>query len=472
MSRRRTRSFSIALLATFAASGCVAPAAEPAADPATEIAESAKHLGVGDLLNQIIAALIPMGYNVHTNLYDAKTQNFEPIQAGADVERGRALFGIAADLQTEDTTEALFEGFSVAANAEIVSNGRSCFTCHRGADVNFGFAPPPMSASVPADDPLFTGLDADAQQDPDGLFNMENFALMKYRPGRFNQARSQDDPFRQVFFWRKSVSLVNVAFQHGFLNDGRGRAMFETDRGAIFSHTQEGDERFDDLIDPQDLDDLQAFQFSLVSDERLLALRDTSDPLHETLVNDPFYTVDIETPAQERGRQVFVRNCMSCHNAPNVFNNAASLETLGTDGIDPGFPVPAPHVGRNFNVGVSERNRHDLRFTLPLPGGSFEPIVLPLANENGTMNMHTVTFDIGLAATTGRTVDIGRFKVPQLRNVRNLAPYFHDNSAATLEEVVDYFNGPYYNNSVDGRRQRIRMNAQQRADLLEFLNVL
>ncbi len=471
MSTHRTVVARAAILASLGLAACVG--AEPEAPAGSEdVLESAKHLGVSDLLQEIINALVPQGYNIHTNLYDARHQNFEPIMDDASIERGRALFGVAEDMQTQDNSGALFEGFSVVANAEIVSNQRSCFTCHRGQDVNFGLAPPPMSNSIPEDDPFFTGLHADAQQDPDGLFNIENFALMKYRPHRFNQARSQDDPFRQVFFWRKSVALVNTAFQHGFLNDGRMRSIFETDRGAIFSHTQEGDLRFDDIVDPQDIRDLNAFQFSLVSDVRLNALRDPTDPLHDTLVNDPFYTVNIQTGQQERGRQVFVRYCMSCHNAPNVFNNTAGVEPLGTDGLNPEFPVPAPHVGRNFNIGVSERNRHNLRFTLPMPDGSFETIVLPLANEDGSMNMHPVTFDIGLAATTGRSIDIGRFKVPQLRRISQLAPYFHDNSAATLEEVVDYFNGPHYNNSVDGRRRPIHLTPKQRQDLLAFLYIL
>lgn len=456
--------FRFALVAGMSAAGC----SGDDVNPSSELADSTKAAGI----DRLIEDLIPAGYNIHTNLYDGQRQNFEPLQPGASVERGRTLFGVAGDLQTEDATGALFEGYSAAAHAEIVSNGRTCFTCHRGNDVNFGLAPPPLSASVPPDDTLFTGVQADAQGDPDALSNLENLGLFKYRPNRFNQARTQDDPFRQVFFWRKSVALVNSAFQHGWLNDGRGRSILEADRGAIFSHTQEGDTRFDDLIATQDFNDLHAFQFSLVSDERLLALRDPAHPLHDALHDDPFYTVEISTPAQERGRQVFERHCMTCHNAPNVFNGAASLETLGTDGLDADYPVPGPHVGRNYNVGVSERNRHGLRFTVPQPDGTFSHVVIPLANENGTMNMHTVRFDIGLAATTGRTVDIGRFKVPQLRNVRNLAPYFHDNSAATLEEVVDYFNGPFYNNSVDGRRQPIHLTPEERADLLEFLEIL
>lgn len=69
-------------------------------------------------------------------------------------------------------------------------------------------------------------------------------------------------------------------------------------------------------------------------------------------------------------------------------------------------------------------------------------------------------------------VDIGRFKVPQLRMLLNNAPYFHDNSAATIEEVVDYFLSDWYNNSPDGRNYPIRLNERERKALIEFLEIL
>jgi cytochrome c peroxidase len=439
---------------------------------AASCADQGDSLGDVGSSSEALHQLLPAGYNIFLNLYDVRHQNFEPIQPGSDADHGRALFGVAADLRTEDPSEGIFEGFSVAAGREIVSNGRTCFTCHRGADVSFGMPRAPLSASIPASDPLFTGIEADAQGDPDAAYNLENLALLKYRPNRFHPARSEDDPFRQVFFWRKSPALVNIAFAHGHLNDGRGRALLETDRGAMLGHTQSGDDRFDDLLPFQNFLDLTAFQFSLVSDPRLLALRDPEDPLHDRLVNDPFYTVEVHTRAERRGKAVFQRYCMSCHNAPNVFNNAAALEVLGTDGHDPGNPVPGPHIGHNYNIGVAERNLHDLRFTRYVGPGQYEPIVLPLANEDGSINMHTVTFDVGLAASTARSVDVGRFKVPQLRNLRNIGPYFHDNSAQTLEEVVDYFNSDAYNHSADGWRRPIHLTPRERADLLAFLNVL
>jgi hypothetical protein len=416
-----------------------------------------------------LVALNTGTYNLHLQ----ETATFEGVQPGSDPVRGRQLFGLAADLETEDSSQALFQGPSKAFGGTVVSNGRSCFTCHRGVQAtHLGLQPPPLSASVPLNDPLFTGFEADSQGDPDGFYNLDQLGVIKYRPIRFNLTRSESDPYRQAFGWRKSIRLVNVAFGHSFLNDGRGRAMFEVDRGAVFSHTQTSDVRFDDLFTVQDGNDMAAFQFSIFSDPRLAALLDPNDPMYATLVNDPFYTVNITTQAQARGRDVFAANCMSCHNTPNVFANISNVQALGDSTRPPNYPSFAPTVGRLFDIGVAERNRLNLRFSHDNGDGTFTPIVLPVANEDGTTTNFTITYDPGLGLITGRTLDLGRFKVPQLRGVAQNAPYFHDNSAFSLEEVVDYFNSDDYNNSRDGSRYPIHLNAKQRADLLAFLRIL
>ncbi|MEZ4437612.1 MAG: hypothetical protein R3B72_00865 [Polyangiaceae bacterium] len=408
------------------------------------------------------------GYNLHLE----DTIRFTPLQPGADAEAGRQRFGVSADLLSEDSAGALFEGFSAAAGRVITGNGRSCFTCHRGLDTSFGMPKPPVTASVPLTDPMFTGINADAQGDPRAMALIDNHALFKYRPNRFNLSRPDTDPYRQVFFWRKSQPLMNLAFTHGFLNDGRGRAMFETDRGAVFSHTQETDDRFDDLFPVSDGNNMEAFQRTLITDPVLEALLDPNDPMHDTLVNDPFYTVNVQTASEHRGQKVFEKYCFNCHSMPNVFGNRDNVTPLGHDDIDPDFPTHGPGTLRTFNIGISEANFLNLEFTRYVGPGQYEDIVLPLINEDGSTLNVTVDMDLGLAATTGRVADIGRFKVPQLRNVKNLGPYMHDNSLETLADVVEYFDSPAYNQSEDGKRFPIHLNHKQKQDLLAFLELL
>lgn len=406
------------------------------------------------------------------NLHLQNRLRFDPVAPGSDAAHGRALFGLAADSDALDTSQALFEGPSQEYQGVVVSDGRACASCHRGFTDNLGMPRPPLSDTISADDALFTAIDADAAGDPDAFANLDGLGLVKYRPNRFDYTRSENDPLRQVFFWRKTPHLVNTAFQHGYLNDARGRVLRDAIRGAIFAHTQFTDTQFGDLVSEQDVADMQAFQFEdTLSDPRLAALLDPSDPMFQTLADNPFYTVPVETEAQRRGQEVFEENCLACHNVPNVFNNLSNVDPLagGRSNVNPAF---APSVARTFDIGVAERNFNNLRFTRYAEDGTFHDIVVPLANENGSINYHRVTFDIGLAASTGRSADIGRFKVPQLRKIKDLGPYFHDNSAATLEDVIDYFDSPAYNFSRDGRRHPISMTDEEKQDLLQFLLIL
>jgi cytochrome c peroxidase len=51
--------------------------------------------------------------------------------------------------------------------------------------------------------------------------------------------------------------------------------------------------------------------------------------------------------------------------------------------------------------------------------------------------------DKGRFEVTGDKNDLGKFKVPGLRNVAVTAPYMHDGSMKTLREVIDYYDNPY-----------------------------
>lgn len=47
--------------------------------------------------------------------------------------------------------------------------------------------------------------------------------------------------------------------------------------------------------------------------------------------------------------------------------------------------------------------------------------------------------DTGLHSVTRRADDMGRFRAPTLRNIAVTAPYMHDGSVATLDEVIDHY---------------------------------
>jgi cytochrome c peroxidase len=91
--------------------------------------------------------------------------------------------------------------------------------------------------------------------------------------------------------------------------------------------------------------------------------------------------------------------------------------------------------------------------------------------------------DTGLMMETGNPADMGKFRAPTLRNIVYTAPYFHDGSAATLDDVLAHYAAggrtilPPSPNAGDGATSPLKgpfvrgftLTAQQTADLLAFI---
>lgn len=81
--------------------------------------------------------------------------------------------------------------------------------------------------------------------------------------------------------------------------------------------------------------------------------------------------------------------------------------------------------------------------------------------------------DLGRYSQTKIDPDRGAFKTPTLRNVALTAPYMHDGSEKTLKQVVDYYAGGANSNpQLDSAIQAIKLTAQERSDLVAFLEAL
>ena len=93
--------------------------------------------------------------------------------------------------------------------------------------------------------------------------------------------------------------------------------------------------------------------------------------------------------------------------------------------------------------------------------------------------------NVGIYQYTSRPEDIGKFKVPTLRNIALTAPYMHDGSARTLDNVLDHYaaggrtivNSPYAGNgsqnpNKDPLIRGFKLSSQDRADLIAFLQSL
>lgn len=85
--------------------------------------------------------------------------------------------------------------------------------------------------------------------------------------------------------------------------------------------------------------------------------------------------------------------------------------------------------------------------------------------------------DLGRFAISLDSSDLGKLKVPGLRNIAITAPYMHNGQFQTLEEVVDYYDNP--NQFVQGSINRdsllqapLQLSPSEKEDLIQFLHAL
>jgi cytochrome c peroxidase len=132
------------------------------------------------------------------------------------------------------------------------------------------------------------------------------------------------------------------------------------------------------------------------------------------------------------------------------------------------------HGGFNFTDSTTHENARVDRF-------GFHNTGLYNLDANGAYPVDNT----GLFDMTGERRDMGRFRAPTLRNVAVTAPYMHDGSIATLEDVIAHYerggrlivDGP---NTGDGRRSPFKseflrsfeLTDEERSDLVSFLHAL
>ena len=141
--------------------------------------------------------------------------------------------------------------------------------------------------------------------------------------------------------------------------------------------------------------------------------------------NVPGLNGRLEDPVR---RPLLNGTCTVCHDTPNVGNHSVPMA---------------------LNIGVADGSRR----TADLP--------LYTLRRRATGETILVT-DPGRAMVTGKWNDIGKFKGPVLRALAARPPYFHDGSAATLADVIKFYD----------TRFQARFTEQEKADLLAFLQAL
>lgn len=131
------------------------------------------------------------------------------------------------------------------------------------------------------------------------------------------------------------------------------------------------------------------------------------------------------------GQAVINGTCTTCHDSPNVGNHS--------------FPVP-------LKIGTTD---YPTEAALDISG-------LPIYTVQCTNGTTLQVTDLGRALVTGNCADIGKVKGPILRGLAARAPYFHNGAAATLNDVVEFYN----------ERFNLNLTNQQKSDLVAFLQTL
>jgi cytochrome c peroxidase len=135
----------------------------------------------------------------------------------------------------------------------------------------------------------------------------------------------------------------------------------------------------------------------------------------------------------------FNGTCTTCHNTPNVGNHSVPLAI--NIGITDYPPVPALNIS-----GLPV-------YTIHCDAGAVTPV---------GKGSDIQTTDPGRALVTGKCADIGKTKGPILRGLASRAPYFHNGSAATLHDAVNFYD----------QRFKLNLTEGQKDDLVAFLNTL
>jgi cytochrome c peroxidase len=462
------------------------------------------------------------------------TSDAEPIRPSDEVRSEQVA---ETAIQLLSPSDDAHPGRSLFETALPGSNGRSCATCHV-LDEDTTLLPASVDArfDVNPADPLFNRLDADDPEAPLPSFDHLRKGLVRVSlPLADNldvidlDGRVITPPDRTIFVWRGVPSVANVAITAPYQLDGRQATLEGQAQAALTSHSQ-GPE-----VERRPLELVAGFQRELFSSPRaafvarLLAL---GLPLDEVPIPEEFMPLTLQ---EKRGRDVYDAACQACHGSAStdrIVNREVHdlfFAELGADGnvrfeIGAEGPVALPlarpedeflNVGFGYasylgQVGIApafnddvELPRYRFRFYTdgtrttqrtdlpPVPAtASGDALDLrpaldargaPIVGPNRAPQLFST--DPGRAAISGDPADFEAFDMPPLRGIARTAPYFHDNSHATLEDVVDSYSRfvlsfvtplalprAFPPESPDGPRETL--SPEQKHDLIAFLRRL
>jgi cytochrome c peroxidase len=308
------------------------------------------------------------------------------------------------DAEQHATLASTAQGAFLFTKETFKGNGRTCATCHT---LSTGGLTPAQAKAIYAKnkrDPLFRAIDSDDGTGASYSQLLNNATVTVEVPLAPNVRLAANPTARSVKLRRGIPStLDSPRFDPVIMWDGREPTLQSQALHAIQGHAQATRTPTE-----TELNAIVDFEKVLFSSRAMLnyAATGTPPPL-------PAGT----TESEKRGKAWFAETgvCGSCHNGA-LLNETSPFNPMG---VPAGF-----HFG---SAAVSEVN---------LGGNPVHEFIV--TNPDGT-ETHVMTPDPGLMALTGVPQMAGLFKMVSLRNLKNTAPYFHDNSAKTIEQsMVQY----------------------------------
>jgi cytochrome c peroxidase len=213
---------------------------------------------------------------------------------------------------------------------------------------------------------------------------------------------------RQVTLFRGTGNTINTApLDEALMLDGRFDNLEDQARGAVHAH-------YDNMEEPTDKDLQRLAQFQHTRQFF------SSDELYEFDNGGPAPVLPPgNTPEEIRGRTFFEEKalCGRCHSGP-MLNRRSPFNASG-----PG--------GRFDQVQVNARD-------MTVLDEPVAPRFWRVLNAQGRFVLRNY-HDAGHMLQSGRINHFGQFRIPSLWNVKNTAPYFHNNSAANLDVLLRHY---------------------------------
>ena len=376
---------------------------------------------------------------------------------------GAAIFLLAGSAAGISNGQRLFD------HETFGGNGRTCSSCHSGNDGTIDPQEVAERLAMNPSDPLFLhdGLDDFVG----GTSRIAAHATILIERELPQGVVMLDDPSAtSVVVARGVPSTVNTpALDAALMYDMRDLDLLVQASGAIERHAQ--------AALPPMAEQVAAIAEFQQTDKRFFS----SKALKSFAEGGAPPTLPLgHTASEKRGREFFVDApwnppskkgaCALCHSGP-MLNTANEFTTI---------PTGAPPGWRAFDIGVSSRNlmNHPVRtFAVTDPCNTTMVVRSP---DPGIMITDVYNIPMLAQFLPPKNTCIlhpgffaNMFKTPQLHGVRHSAPYFHDNSAKTLEDVLEQYVFMFTSNlGFPITDSNILLTEQDIRDIIAFLRLL